>query len=52
MDIAGSDKDFIYAISKKNCKVFKKFINRGDQVYERGFDKYNDLAFKYYLFVV
>lgn len=26
MDIAGSNKDFIYAISKKNCKVFKKFI--------------------------
>ena len=51
MDIAGSNKDFIYAISKKNCKVFKKFIERGDQVYRRGFDKYNELAFKYYLFV-
>lgn len=52
MDIAGSDKDFIYAISKKNCKIFKKFIKRGDQVYRRGFDKYNELAFKYYLFVL
>lgn len=51
MDIAGSNKDFIYAISKKNCKVFKKFIERGDQVYRRGLDKYNELAFKYYLFV-
>lgn len=51
MDIAGSNKDFIYAISKKNCKVFKKLIERGDQVYRRGFDKYNELAFKYYLFV-
>lgn len=51
MDIAGSNKDFIYAISKKNCKVFKKFIERGDKVYRRGFDKYNELAFKYYLFV-
>lgn len=51
MDIAGSNKDFIYAISKKNCKVLKKFIERGDQVYRRGFDKYNELAFKYYLFV-
>lgn len=51
MDIAGSNKDFIYAISKKNCKVFKKFIERCDQVYRRGFDKYNELAFKYYLFV-
>lgn len=51
MDIAGSNKDFIYAISKKNCKVFKKFIERGDQVYRRGLDKYNELSFKYYLFV-
>ena len=36
MDIAGSNRDFIYAISKKNCKVFKKFINRDDKVYNRG----------------
>ena len=27
MDIAGSDRDFIYAISKRNGCVFKKFIN-------------------------
>lgn len=51
MDIAGSGRDFIYAISKKNCKVFKKFIERGDKIYNRGFEKYNELAFKYYLFV-
>lgn len=51
MDIAGSSRDFIYAISKKNCKVFKKFIERGDKIYNRGFEKYNELAFKYYLFV-
>ena len=36
MDIAGSDRDFIYAISKRNCRVFKKFINRGDDIYQRG----------------
>lgn len=51
MDIAGSDRDFIYAISKKNCKVFKKFINRGDETYLRGKEKYQELAFKYYLLI-
>ena len=48
MDIAGSDKDFIYAISKRNCKVFKKFINRGDAIYNRGREKYEELAFQYW----
>ena len=51
MDIAGSDRDFIYAISKKNCRIFKLFINRGDSVYARGREKYEDLAFKYWCFV-
>lgn len=49
MDIAGSDYDFIYAISKKNCKVFKKFIDRKDKTYERGKDKYSELAFYYWM---
>lgn len=48
MDIAGSSRDFIYAISKKNGKVFKKFINRGDAVYRRGREKYEELAFQYW----
>lgn len=48
MDIAHSDKDFIYAISKKNCMVFKKFITRGDDVYNRGREKYEELAFQYW----
>lgn len=48
MDIANSDKDFIYAISKKNCMVFKKFITRGDDVYNRGREKYEELAFQYW----
>jgi len=48
MDIAGSDRDFIYAISKKTGQVFKKFINRGDEVYNRGRDKYLELAFQYW----
>lgn len=49
MDIARSDRDFIYAISKKNCKVFKKFISRGDEIYNRGREKYEELAFQWWL---
>ena len=48
MDIAGSNKDFIIAISKKNCAVFKKFINRGDAIYNNGREKYEELAFNYW----
>lgn len=50
MDIAHSDRDFIYAISKKNCRVFKHFINRDDPTYRRGREKYEELAFQYWLF--
>jgi hypothetical protein len=52
MDIVGSDRDFIYAVSKKNCKVFKYFINRNDTTYQRGKEKYNELAFKYWQLIV
>ncbi|MEG2599517.1 MAG: hypothetical protein RSA66_08590 [Muribaculaceae bacterium] len=48
MDIAHSDRDFIYAISKKNGKVFKKFITRDDAIYTRGREKYEELAFQYW----
>lgn len=48
MDIAQSDRDFIYAISKKNCKVFKKFIIRNDDIYLGGREKYEELAFCYW----
>lgn len=48
MDIAGSDRDFIYAISKKNGSVFKKHINRGDAIYAAGRDKYEELAFQWW----
>jgi hypothetical protein len=48
MDIAHSDRDFIYAISKKNNRIFKKFIRRDDPVYQRGRDKYEELAFQYW----
>lgn len=48
MDIARSDRDFIYAISKKNCNVFKKFITRDDPIYRAGREKYEELAFQYW----
>ena len=52
MDIENSNQDFIYAISKKNCRIFKKFIKRGDAAYMRGREKYDELAFKWWqLFV-
>ena len=49
MDIAGSAQDFIYAVSKKNQKVFKHFIKRDDPVYRKGREKYDDLAFKWWM---
>lgn len=48
MDIAQSERDFIYAISKRNCCVFKKFIKRDDPIYQRGREKYEELAFQYW----
>ncbi|MDR2917817.1 MAG: hypothetical protein LBV72_00420 [Tannerella sp.] len=52
MDIEKSDQDFIYAISKKNCKVFKLMIKRDSDIYRRGKEKYEELAFKWWqLFV-
>jgi hypothetical protein len=52
MDIAQSDRDFIYAISKRNCNVFKLFINRGDAIYNRGREKYEELAFQYWCLTI
>lgn len=48
MDIVGSDRDFIYAISKQTGEVFKKFIDRGDATYQRGREKYEELAFQWW----
>lgn len=48
MDIVQSDRDFIYAISKKNCCIFKKHITRGDAIYTAGREKYEYLAFQYW----
>ena len=52
MDIAGSQQDFIYAISKKNLKIFKAIIRRDDDTYKRGKEKYDDLAFKWWQLMV
>lgn len=48
MDIAGSDQDILIGVSKVNFKVFKVPIRRGDELYETGFKKYNELAFKWW----
>lgn len=48
MDIARSDRDFIYAISKKNNQIFKKLITRGDAIYNAGREKYEELAFQWW----
>ena len=48
-DIAGSRQDFIYGISKKNQKVFKAFIKRGDTIYQKGKEKYEELAFRWWM---
>lgn len=48
MDIAHSPRDFIYGISKKNNRIFKKFISRDDEIYRRGREKYEELAFQYW----
>lgn len=52
MDIAHSDCDFIYAISKRNCNVFTTRIRRDDPVYLRGRDKYLELAFQYWCLAI
>lgn len=48
MDIADSDRDFLIGISKKNFKIFKVAIERGDKIYQEGYDEYINLAFKHY----
>ena len=45
------NQDFIYAVSKTANKVFFKKIIRGDETYERGREKYLELAFNMYLFM-
>lgn len=49
MDIAGSNKDILIGISKKNFKIFKVPINRGDELYTSGKYKYNFLSFQWWV---
>jgi len=49
MTITDAPMDVVIGISKINFKVFKKFIKRGDETFNRGMDKLNFLAYKYYL---
>lgn len=54
MDIATAlgykaDKDILIGISKVNFKIFKVYINRQSQLYCNGVDKYNFLAFRYWM---
>lgn len=49
MDIAGSQRDVLIGISKKNFKVFRIAINRDSEFYKDGRDKYLGLAYKWYL---
>lgn len=43
-------QDFLYGVSKTANKVFYKKIEWGDELFERGREKVNDLAFKMWLF--
>lgn len=49
MDIAGSDRDFVYGVSKKTGRVFKHFTTRDGETYRRGREKYMDLAFEWHI---
>ena len=51
MDIAGSRQDFIYGISKKNQKIIKVFIKRDDPIYLKGKEKYDELAFRWWMLI-
>lgn len=58
MDIEGTDKDLLIGISKVNHKIFKVNIDRNAAIgskarnlYEKGKEEYQELAFKYWLLV-
>jgi hypothetical protein len=51
MDISGAVRDVLIGISKENFKVFIVTITRDSEIYKRGREKYQELAFRYwYLF--
>lgn len=47
MEVSKSDRFCILGVSKKNQKIFKRFIVRGDPVWCRGRDKCHELLKKY-----
>jgi hypothetical protein len=48
MDISGRDRFVFIGVSKKNMKIFKVPVKRGDAIYQSGRAKYSELAFKYW----
>lgn len=48
MTLSGYERDCIIGISKKNFKVFKVFIKRGDPLFEKGMEEFRMLAYKYW----
>jgi len=48
MNIAGSAQDILIGISKKNFKIFKLTIRRGDEFWKSGREKALELAFRYW----
>lgn len=48
MDIENRNNDILIFISKKNFKIFKVPIKRGDKIYTEGKKKYEENAFKWW----
>jgi hypothetical protein len=47
MEVSASNKFCIFAINKRNFRIFKRFVNRGDAVWQRGREKCLALLNKY-----
>lgn len=50
MDLEGRTNDMLIFISKKNFKIFKVPIRKGDRLYNDGKEKYQDLAFRWWAY--
>jgi hypothetical protein len=48
MLLSGAEKDMIIGVSKKNFKVFKVPIVRGDEIWISGMEKLRELAYKWW----
>ena len=48
MDLRNVDRFVIIGISKKNFRLFKVTIERGDEMYTAGRERYEELAFRYF----